>query len=81
MFHMNQNLKAVPAGEPEDLHKSFNGLYAIARNELGNIPENRPLFVFSNRSHNRIKVLCFDGIGCRSGSSSSAGQRLCQKAR
>lgn len=64
MFHMNQNLKVVLAVEPVDLRKSFNGLYAIARNELGDIPENGALFVFSNRSHNRIKVLCFDGTGC-----------------
>ncbi len=33
MFHMNQNLKVVPAVEPADLRKSLNGLYTIARNE------------------------------------------------
>jgi transposase len=64
MFHMNQNLKVVLAVEPVDLRKSFNGLYEVARNELGDIPENGALFIFSNRSHNRIKVLCFDGTGC-----------------
>ena len=64
MFHMNQNLKVVLAVEPVDLRKSFNGLYAIARNELGEVPENGALFVFSNRTRTRIKVLCFDGTGC-----------------
>ena len=64
MFHMNQNLKVVLAVEPVDLRKSFNGLYAIARNELNEIPESGALFVFTNRSRNRIKVLCFDGTGC-----------------
>ncbi|VGO20807.1 hypothetical protein SCARR_02874 [Pontiella sulfatireligans] len=64
MFHMNQNLKVVLAVEPVDLRKSFNGLYAVARNELGDIPEDGALFVFSNRTRNRIKVLCFDGTGC-----------------
>jgi len=39
MFHMNQNLKVVLAVDPVDLRKSFNGLYAIARNELGEVPE------------------------------------------
>lgn len=64
MFHMNQNLKVVLATEPVDLRKSFNGLYVIACNELGEIPENGALFVFSNRTRTRIKVLCFDGTGC-----------------
>ncbi len=40
MFHMNQNLKIVLAAEPVDLRKSFNGLYTVARNELGEVPEN-----------------------------------------
>lgn len=64
MFHMNKNLKVVLAVEPVDLRKSFNGLYTIARNELGEIPENGALFIFSNRTRTRIKVLCFDGTGC-----------------
>jgi len=64
MFHMNQNLKIVLAVEPADLRKSFNGLYMIARDELGEIPENGAMFIFSNRTKTRIKVLCFDGTGC-----------------
>jgi len=64
MFHMNQNLKVVLAVEPADLRKSFNGLYAIARYELGEVPEDGALFIFSNRAKTRIKVLCFDGTGC-----------------
>lgn len=64
MFHMNQNLKVVLAVEPVDLRKSFNGLYAIARCELGEVPEDGALFIFSNRTKTRIKVLCFDGTGC-----------------
>lgn len=64
MFHMNQNLKVVLAAEPVDLRKSFNGLYTIARSVLGEVPENGALFVFSNRTRTRIKVLCFDGTGC-----------------
>ncbi len=64
MFHMNRNLKVVMAVEPIDLRKSFNGLYTIARSELGEVPENGALFIFSNRTRTRIKVLCFDGTGC-----------------
>lgn len=61
---MNKSLKVVLAVEPVDLRKSFNGLYAIARNGLGEVPEDGALFIFSNRTRTRIKVLCFDGTGC-----------------
>ena len=64
MFHMNQNLKVVLAVQPVDLRKSFNGLYAIARSELRVKPETGGLYVFSNRTRTRIKVLCFDSTGC-----------------
>jgi len=50
MFHMNQNMKVVLAAEPVDLRKSFNGLYTVARNELGEVPEDGALFIFVNRS-------------------------------
>ena len=64
MFHMNQNLKVVLAVKPVDLRKSFHGLYAVAAQQLKEAPEKGALFVFGNRSHDRIKVLCFDGTGC-----------------
>ncbi len=57
MFHMNQHLKAVLAVEPVDLRKSFNGLSVIARCELGEVPEDRAMFIFPNRTETRIKVL------------------------
>ena len=44
---MNQNLKIVQAAEPVDLRKSVNGLYTVARNELGEVPENGALFIFA----------------------------------
>jgi len=64
MFHMNQNLKVVLAVRPVDLRKSFGGLYAVAAQQLKESPEKGAMFVFGNKAHNRIKVLCFDGTGC-----------------
>jgi len=64
MFHMNQNLKVVLAVAPVDLRKSFSGLYAMTRSELGEVPEDGALFIFTNRSRTRVKALCFDGTGC-----------------
>jgi len=64
MYPMNQSLKVVLAVEPVDLRKSFHGLYATARNQLDEAPEEGALFLFINRPRNRVKVLCFDGTGC-----------------
>jgi transposase len=64
MFPMNQSLKVVLAVKPVDLRKSFHGLYAIASQGLKERPEQGALFVFGNKTHNRVKVLCFDGTGC-----------------
>ena len=64
MFPLNQNLKVVLAVQPVDLRKSFHGLYAVAVQQLKEKPEQGALLVFGNRSHNRVKVLCFDGTGC-----------------
>ncbi len=63
MFQMNQNVKVVLAVAPVDLRKSFHGLYAMAKS-LKESPEKGSVFVCTNRSRNRVKVLCFDGTGC-----------------
>jgi transposase len=46
-----------------DMRKSFNGLSGLASTLLGATPSSRDLFVFSNRSRNRLKVLLFDESG------------------
>lgn len=51
------------ATTPCDLRRSFNGLWAVARQQLGEAPKSGALFVFGNRRHNRIKLLYFDGTG------------------
>jgi transposase len=50
-------LKIYLAIEPQDMRKSFNGLYAAAENELGEDPRKGALFVFCNKRRNRIKTL------------------------
>jgi transposase len=49
--------------EPADMRKSFNGLFALTRNALGEDPRGGALFLFTNRSRNRLKILCWDGSG------------------
>jgi transposase len=46
-----------------DLRKSWEGLGAIVRNDLGHDILKGDLFLFVNRRRNRAKVLFFDGTG------------------
>jgi len=48
---------------PTDMRKSFNGLYGIIAQQLGQDPVSGHVFVFCNRPHNRIKILFWDGSG------------------
>jgi transposase len=63
MLSFSGSLKVFVAVEPCDMRKGFNGLHAMASERLGEDPRQGALFVFSNRRHNRIKILYFDGTG------------------
>lgn len=49
--------------EATDMRRSFNGLAGRANALLGATPESRDLFLFSNRSRTRLKVLVYDESG------------------
>ena len=49
--------------EPCDMRKSFNGLLGLVSERMGEDIRQGALFVFSNRSHTRLKILYFDGTG------------------
>jgi hypothetical protein len=66
MFHMNQNLKVVLAVEPVDLRKSFNGLYAIARNELGDSKPRNPVTCPKAKPEKPSTTLSAYGKNCSS---------------
>lgn len=63
MLSFTGGLKVFLAVEPCDLRKSFDGLHAIAVDQLKEEPRNGALFVFTNRRRNRLKILLFDGTG------------------
>jgi transposase len=46
-----------------DMRKSYEGLHAIVRNDLGHDILRGDLFLFVNRRRNRAKVIFFDGTG------------------
>jgi transposase len=63
MLSFSGSLKIFLAVEPCDLRKSFNGLYGLVRERLGEDPREGALFVFSNRRRTRLKILYWDGSG------------------
>ncbi len=46
-----------------DLRRGYNGLYAMAVNELGRDPMQGDTFVFTNRRRDSCKILRHDGTG------------------
>jgi transposase len=63
MLSFSGSLKVFVAVEPCDLRKGFNGLHGLVTEKLKEDPRQGSLFVFSNRRHTRIKILCWDGTG------------------
>ena len=54
-------LKIFVALEPQDMRKSFQGLSELAMDYLDEKLCREVLFVFTNRTRTRIKLLYFDG--------------------
>ena len=63
MLSFPGSLKIYLAIEPCDMRKSFNGLSAVVQEKLKSDPQKGPLFVFTNKRRNRLKILYFDGTG------------------
>ena len=63
MLSFSGSLKVFVAVEACDMRKGSNGLHALVAERLGEDLKSAALFVFSNRRHTRIKIICFDGTG------------------
>ena len=63
MLNFTGSLRVFLGVEPVDLRKSFRGLLALVMNRLKEDPLQGALFVFSNRSRSRLKMLYWDGTG------------------
>jgi transposase len=63
MLSFPGSLKVFVAVEACDMRKGFNGLHALVGERLGEDLKQGALFVFSNRRHTRLKIICFDGTG------------------
>jgi transposase len=58
-----QTTRIYLALEPVDMRKHYDGLWALAAQHLGLDPKTGTLFVFTNKSRDRIKLLHWDGTG------------------
>lgn len=63
MFFPEGQVRVHVYGRPVDMRKSYDGLYALTRQELGQDPLSGQLFVFINRRATQMKVLYWDRTG------------------
>jgi len=61
--HMSEGLQVWVATQPVDMRKGFDGLAEVVRSFLGRDPLSGSLFVFRNRSAQRVKILWYDRDG------------------
>lgn len=58
-----EGVRVWVATQPVDMRKGFDGLAEVVRAFLGHDPLSGSLFVFRNRSAQRVKVLWYDRDG------------------
>lgn len=58
-----EGVRVWVATQPVDMRKGFDGLAEVVRTSLGHDPPSGSLFVFRNRSAQRVKVLWYDRGG------------------
>jgi transposase len=58
-----EGVRVWVAVEPVDMRKGFDGLAEVVRAFLGHDPLSGSLFVFRNRSAQRVKILWYDRDG------------------
>jgi len=63
MFGLGPATKIYISLDAVDMRKGFDGLYGLVRDHLGQDPQSGHLFLFTNRSRTRLKVLVWDGSG------------------
>lgn len=63
MLSFTGSLRVFVALEPCDMRKGFDGLSGMVASKLNEDLQSGALFVFSNRSHTRLKIIYWDGSG------------------
>jgi transposase len=63
MIKLTAQTPILLAIAPADFRSGIDGLAALCRNKLKQVPSNGTLFVFINRSKTMIRALVYDGTG------------------
>ena len=63
MLNFSAATRVFVATAPVDLRGSFNRLFALTQSVLRQDPLSGHWLVFTNRQHNRVKILFWDGSG------------------
>jgi transposase len=63
MLSFPGSLKVWVAIEPCDMRKGYDGLAGIVAQRFEMESQNGALYVFTNRTRNRLKILYWDGTG------------------
>jgi len=61
MMSLSPATRVFLAVTPVDGRKSFNGLYTLVKETLRQEPTSGFVFVFTNKSSNRLKIVFLDG--------------------
>lgn len=65
MLNVSGTARIYLAAGVTDMRKSFNGLYVLAKGQMGADVLQGHLFLFCNRRRDRLKALFWDGAGER----------------
>ena len=63
MLLPGNNTRVWLCTEPTDMRKSYNGLSALVKNQLGDDPLSGAWYAFINRKRTQMKILYFDRSG------------------
>lgn len=63
MIHLTSQTQIHLAVQPSDFRKQIDGLVALTKQGLQQDPRSGALYVFINRAHTMIRVLCYQDNG------------------
>lgn len=63
MLYLTQESDILLAVHPIDFRKQMDGLIGLCREFLSDDPRSGRFFVFINKAHTMIRVLCYEGDG------------------